>query len=303
MNDCDLIVLDFLATHAGFTAQQICHLKACWESVRHGDEDLAQFLLGQQLLSGSAVQIFAQMGRHHLTELLGLALLDRRELQSLRRRLPDVALLADDKLSATVTLLNGDDTAKDSNPALELPPLAHADGHAHAEPELPRAGFVLGKYLLAEWVGHGSGSEVYRALHPTLQIPVAVKILHPTIEGDGIERARRLSAEARVLARLNHPNIVRVFDFEQDEYFAFLVLEYVNGPSLAELIEHSGRVQASRVVRIMRQLVDALAAAHKLGIVDRDIKPANVLLTRDGHVKLADLALALVPAPIGEAGA
>src|SRR5258708_2674636 len=146
MNDCDLIVLDFLATHAGFTAQQICHLKAWWESVRQRDEDLAQFLLRQQLLSQPSVQIFGQMGRHHLTELLGLALLDRRELQSLRRRLPDVALLNDDQLSATVTLLSGDDTAKDSNPAMELPAVAHA------EPELPRAGFVMGKYLLAEWV-------------------------------------------------------------------------------------------------------------------------------------------------------
>src|SRR5205085_16417 len=117
------------------------------------------------------------------------------------------------------------------------------------------------------------------------------------------DQQRRLMAEARILAKLNHPHVVRVFDFEQDAHFPYLVLEYVNGPSLEQLIVQSGRVQPARVVHIMRQLADALAATHRLGIVHRDIKPANVLLTRDGDVKLADLGLATVRGPAHAADA
>ena len=287
MNNCDTIILDCLANHAGFTARQIGHLKSWWESLRLDSEGLGQFLHRQELLSESAVHIFAQMGHDHIGIRLGLALLDQRELQTLRHRLPDLADFGRDALSATVTLFNGDDTAKDSTPAESLPP---------AEPEVPCIGASLGKYCLSEWIGRGSSGAVFRAVHPTLQIPVAVKILLAGGDLPGAELHRRLSAEARMLAMLNHPNIVRVFDFDHDEKSAFLVLEFVNGPSLAELIDQCGRVQSLRVVSMMKQLAAALAATHKLGIIHRDIKPANVLLTREGDAKLADLGLALAPA-------
>jgi serine/threonine protein kinase len=135
-----------------------------------------------------------------------------------------------------------------------------------------------------------------------LHIPVAVKVLNPGTGDDQHERVERLKAEAQLLAQLNHPNIVRVYDFERHSRYPFLVLEFVNGPTLAELIEQSGRIQADRTVRIVRQLADALAAAHHLRIVHRDIKPANVLLTRGGEVKLADLGLATVRAPFAAPG-
>src|SRR5262249_40677931 len=110
-------------------------------------------------------------------------------------------------------------------------------------------------------------------------------------------RAKKLKAEARILALLNHPHIVRLYDFEPDPQHPFLVLEFVNGPSLAELIEHSGRLQPHRAVRIAREAAEALAAAHQIGIVHRDVKPGNVLLMRFGEVKLADLGLASVFRP------
>jgi hypothetical protein len=287
MNNCDTIILDCLTNHAGFTAHQIGHLKSWWESLRLDSEGLGQFLHRQELLSESAVHIFAQMGHDHIGVRLGVALLDRNELQTLRHRLPDATDFGRDALGATVTLFNGDDTAKDSTPAVSLPP---------AEPEVPHIGASLGKYCLLEWIGQGSSGVVFRALHPTLQIPVAVKILLATSNLQGAQLHYRLRAEARMLAMLNHPNIVRVFDFDHDEKSAFLVLEFVNGPSLAELIDQSGRVQSLRVVSMMKQLAAALAATHKLGIIHRDIKPANVLLTRQGDAKLADLGLALAPA-------
>jgi serine/threonine-protein kinase len=143
---------------------------------------------------------------------------------------------------------------------------------------------------------------VFRALHPTLHIPVAVKVLRPATGGDG-DRPLRLMAEAQLLAQLNHPHIVRVFDYDRDGPHAFLVLECVNGPTLAELIDQCGRLQPDRAVRLGRQVAAALAAAHDLGIVHRDIKPANILLTRDGTAKLADLGLATVRTATGQTGA
>ena len=295
MNACDIVVLDFLATHAGFTARQVGYLKSWWESTRQIEEDLAAFLLRQQLLSQPTVQVFRQISRNHLTETLGAVLVDRRELQSLRRRLPEVARLDEDReLNATVTLLSGDDTAKD----FQLPPPPVVP----EKPPAPLVGTSLGKYLLTECIGAGAAGVVFRAMHPTLHIPVAVKVLRSAAGLEGAEGQRRLNAEGRLLARLNHPNVVRVFDFEQDRDFPFLVLEFINGPSLAELIAQSGRIQARRVVPIMRQLVDALSAAHRLGIVHRDIKPANVLLNRDGDAKLADLGLATRQGPADDSG-
>src|SRR5207247_1140488 len=171
MTESDLIVLDFLATHAGFTSGQIGHLRSWWESARDADEPLGQFLKRQQLLSESTIQVFAQMGGRHLTEALGAVLVDHKELQTLRRRLPDVVLGCDGNLSATVTLLSGDDTAKDATPPPDSPA---------TQPAPPRVGQWLGKYLLADRIGEGGAGLVFRTFHPSLQIPVAVKVLRPS---------------------------------------------------------------------------------------------------------------------------
>jgi serine/threonine protein kinase len=135
---------------------------------------------------------------------------------------------------------------------------------------------------------------VFRALHQGLNIPVAVKVL----QRDALERDprvyERLKAEARLLAQLNHPAVVRVLDFEDDAAFPYVVLEYVEGFTLSDLIQQSGSIRPHRAVRIMIQVAEGLAAARKVGIVHRDVKPANILLARDGHAKVADLGLAVV---------
>ena len=172
-----------------------------------------------------------------------------------------------------------------SMPPAEEPPAPDAP---------PGVGSTLGKCLLTDLVGEGASSLVFRALHRSLGIPVAVKVL--TL--DRVERDERLlrllRSEARVLASLNHPNIVRVFDFEDEGRFPYLVLEYVEGLSLAGLIAQSGRLAADNAVRIALQVAEGLAAAGRLGVIHRDIKPANILLARDGAAKVADLGLAVV---------
>ena len=288
MITCDETVIDFLRHQAGFTHSQIERLQQWWQANRRESEELPQFLARQQVLSGPAARILQLVAEGNMTELMGQALIDRGQLDEFRLRLPELAALPEDHdLSATVRLLDGDDTDKECRDSKQEPAL----------PNQPRVGMKLGKYLLTECIGEGSSGLVFRALHPTLQVPVAVKVLHPAANGDDRQSYRKLKAEAQFLARLNHRYIVRVFDFEPSGEFPFLILEYVNGPSLAELILQSGRVQPSRAIRILSQLAEALAAAHALGIVHRDIKPANVLLTRAGECKLADLGLALVQTP------
>lgn len=282
MNAADSLVLEFLATRAGFVVNQIEHLQLWWQAARGDGESLPAFLLRQQLLSDATVRILVAVGERRLSRSAGFPLVDLGEVEQFRRRLPEVALT--DGVPDTDTLLCGDDTALDLEPPARDP----------ASPvEPPRVGARLGKYLLTDWVGQGASGMVYRALHPTLHIPVAIKLLHGSSD-DRLEKARQLAAEARLLALLNHPNVVRLYDFEADPAQPYLVLEHVNGASLAELIDQCGRVQPARAVRILKCLADALAAAHQLGIMHRDIKPGNVLISRCGDVKLTDLGLAAV---------
>ncbi len=103
----------------------------------------------------------------------------------------------------------------------------------------------------------------------------------------------QLKTEACLLAQLNHPHIVRVWDFEDDPEMPYLVMEYVEGKSLGQLIKEHGPMRPERAVQVIGQIADGLAAAFQLGIVHRDVKPGNVLLTKDGTIKLADLGLAV----------
>jgi hypothetical protein len=155
-------------------------------------------------------------------------------------------------------------------------------------------GQVVGKCLLTERVGEGGSGVVFRALHQGFNIPVAVKLLQLSPEG---QLTVRLGHEAQLLARLNHPHIVRVWDFDDAAQPPYMVLEWVDGLSLEQLIQQSGRMSVPRALRVIGQVAGALAEAHRLGIVHRDVKPANILLTRDGTAKLADLGLAVVAAP------
>jgi predicted Ser/Thr protein kinase len=139
-------------------------------------------------------------------------------------------------------------------------------------------------------LGCGGMGAVYKARHVGLDRLVAVKILPPEVSGDPAF-AERFTREARALARLNHPNIVAVFDFGQTDGLYYLVMEYVEGANLRQLIQ-SGAVAPQEALAIVPQICDALQFAHEEGIVHRDIKPENILLDKRGRVKIADFGLA-----------
>ena len=148
---------------------------------------------------------------------------------------------------------------------------------------------LAGRYRVIKRLGAGGMAAVYLAHDERLDRNVAVKRLH-TGGGDDMD-ARRFEREAKLGASLSHPNLVSIFDAEQDDESVLLVMEYVEGETLADLLER-GPVEPRRAVEIVKAVAEALDHAHSAGIVHRDVKPGNVLLGRDGSVKLADLGIA-----------
>lgn len=160
-------------------------------------------------------------------------------------------------------------------------------------PPLPRPGTVLGKYRLIEPKGKGASCVVYKAEHVKLPITVAIKIPRlAEIENTAALRDQ-LRTEAALLAHLNHPNIIRLWDYDDDPY-PYLVVEYVQGYTFGQVMRGHKRLPPSWVLQMTYHLVKGLAAAHKLGIIHRDLKPENILVTDDGLVKVADLGLGAV---------
>jgi len=145
--------------------------------------------------------------------------------------------------------------------------------------------------------------EVYRARDAVLERPVAIKVLHRNLAGDAgfIERFRR---EARAAANLNHQNIVAVHDWGSVDGIYYMVMEYVAGLSVREILQAEGLLAPAQAADVLEQTLSALQHAHRQGIVHRDVKPENLMVTRDGVVKVADfgLARAFADAQITEAG-
>jgi serine/threonine protein kinase len=148
----------------------------------------------------------------------------------------------------------------------------------------------LGKYLLKSKLGQGGMGTVYLATDTRLKRDVAIKVLSKELARDE-DAVKRFLREARAAARLNHPNVVAVYDVDQQRGFCFLVMELVNGCSTADLIAR-GPVPWGESTRLIAEACRGLVAAHEAGLVHRDIKPSNIMRTNDGQVKLADFGLA-----------
>ena len=158
------------------------------------------------------------------------------------------------------------------------------------QPQLTE-GMKLGRFVLLQAMGSGGMGSVYAAWDPDLGRRVALKVLHPETSSDGSKRARMLR-EARALAQLNHPNVVRVYELGETETFPYLVMELVDGESLGQLIRN-GRLPQIEILRHFVQAADGLKAVHELGIVHRDIKPTNIFVGKDGRVCIGDFGLAV----------
>ncbi|MGE5243870.1 MAG: protein kinase domain-containing protein [Betaproteobacteria bacterium] len=159
------------------------------------------------------------------------------------------------------------------------------------------SGTRLGPYEILIPIGAGGMGEVYRARDTKLNRDVALKVMQD-FAADGQERVARFQREAMVLASLNHPHIAQVFGFEDSDGVHALVMELVEGPTLADRIAR-GPVPVSEALPIARQIAEALEAAHEKGIVHRDLKPANVKVRDDGTVKVLDFGLAKALSPAG----
>src|SRR5579871_6554860 len=152
------------------------------------------------------------------------------------------------------------------------------------------SGTRLGLYEIRSALGAGGMGEVYRATDTKLGRDVALKVLPAEMAQDS-ERLGRFRREAKVLAQLDHPNIVTIYSVEESDGIHFLTMQLVEGIPLDRLIS-SGGASIEQIVEIAGALADALAAAHEKGIVHRDLKPANVMITNDGRVKVLDFGLA-----------
>jgi predicted Ser/Thr protein kinase len=171
-------------------------------------------------------------------------------------------------------------------------PVEAEDAFARAAkdpPPLKRGGTFRGMEIL-EVVGQGGMGVVYKARQIDLDRVVALKILSPRLAGDP-EFPRRFAREAQALASLDHPNIVRVYESGREADLCFLVLEYVDGVNLRELLVQK-KLSPEQALRIVPQLCEALEYAHSKGVIHRDVKPENILLSRSGTAKIADFGLA-----------
>ena len=162
-------------------------------------------------------------------------------------------------------------------------------------------GKSLAHYEILEPLGAGGMGEVYRAHDTTLKRDVAIKVLPEEFTTDK-DRLARLEREAHLLASLNHPNIASIHSLEEAQETRFLVLELVEGKTLADRLVASGRLEVEEALEIARQIAEALEAAHEKGIIHRDLKPANVKVTPDGKVKVLDFGLAKAHEVEGPAG-
>lgn len=150
----------------------------------------------------------------------------------------------------------------------------------------------LGKYSISSPLGRGSMGEVSLGRNPDLDIPVAVKTLTPQLARENPQYIERFIKEARIAARINHPNIVSTVDAGSDDGTHYIVMEYIDGGTVRQFLENEGRIQVPRAINIVRSVAAALAAAAQHRVIHRDIKPENIMLTADGTAKLADLGFA-----------
>ena len=156
---------------------------------------------------------------------------------------------------------------------------------------------TIGKYVITEKIDHGGSGIVYRGVHSTLNMPVAIKMLKHdmALHQDFIDIFRN---EARTIAQLNHPNIVKVYDIEELYRTVFITMEYLEGTSLKYILKNTPVIPLPKILDVIVQICFGLHYAHKHGVIHQDINPGNILVQADGRVKIIDFGLACPPGSI-----
>jgi serine/threonine protein kinase/tetratricopeptide (TPR) repeat protein len=154
-------------------------------------------------------------------------------------------------------------------------------------------GITLGKYQVLERLGRGGMADVYRAYQPGMDRYVAIKVMHGHLSEDPgfIERFKR---EAQSVGTLRHPNIVQVIDFDAVDNEYYMVMEFIEGDSLKALLTRRGALPVDEAIALMMKIADAVAYAHRAGMIHRDLKPANILMTKGGEPILTDFGVAKI---------
>ncbi len=160
----------------------------------------------------------------------------------------------------------------------------------------------LGRYKINGVLGKGAMGLVYDGLDPTLDRRVAIKTIQTAMldEATAKHYAMRFKREVRAVAKVNHANIVQVYDFGSEGGLNYIVMEYIQGKELKDAFDSKQRFDLQAIFRIMGELLEALYFAHQAGVIHRDVKPANVMMDVKGHVKLADFGVARVNDPDAE---
>src|SRR5947209_1120662 len=178
---------------------------------------------------------------------------------------------------------------------IDAPAFAAAASLLADEPVALQAGQQFGAYEIVVPIGRGGMGEVYLAADRRLGRKVALKLL-PTSFTQNADRLRRFEQEARAASALNHPNILTIYEIGEVAGAHFIATEFIEGETLRQYLR-GAQPDVSEALRITIQIADALAAAHKAGIIHRDIKPENVMLRPDGYVKVLDFGLAKLSEP------
>lgn len=153
------------------------------------------------------------------------------------------------------------------------------------------SGRAIRGYALGERLGNGGMGAVYRAVQPLVEREVAIKIILP-MYANHPDFIRRFEAEAQLVARLEHPHIVPLYDYWREPGVAYLIMRMLRGGSVQSLLRNGTVLSTDAILRMMEQIGSALSASHRAGVVHRDLKPANVLLDEDNNAYLADFGIA-----------